>query len=510
MKEILFKSQTRSLNSAWNVHTEIMDGPSETPPSSNNPLTGYLQTLRRSKTSIPHGQLVCVSASPNITSTSALLRLAATVGPHIAVLQVHADIIDDWSGKTVRRLTYLAKVYGFLLWEGGRILNSQIGARGGVEFLSDEKIKRDVEMAKKRYTKGVVNVAGWAGLATSWIIPDESDGQRNGALIPTLRHAARETVASITRSVRTEITAGGDPDSVDQDDKDEEEEDDDDDDEVVENHESNNGSSEGLRPALPMRKESFIALTRTITQRSESSLSSRPSTAENGHDSPEHALNFEMIARPLRPPVLVRGLVLNLAPKFDTDYTTRYRRSCLNAARSNQDFVVGFLTDDSWLDPSKSENLLDSESDDDDDDDDDDSDSEDQEAGTSPLIFFSPLEIEHFGEVSQSIPSPTTTNSSNSGEPNRHSRNASDHVEQGTGAATPTPQINRDPSRNSDRGPDQSSLSARAISQAALLDRLVGRALEVKENNFALDSRRGRRRRRNPDILSIPVVTMTA
>lgn len=473
-----------------------MDGSSEELPASNNPLSAYLQTLRRCKASIPHGQLVCVSASPNITSTSALLRLAATVGPHIAVLQVHADIIDDWSGKTVRRLTYLAKVYGFLIWEGGRILNSQIGARGGVEFLSDEKTKRDVEMAKKRYTKGVVNVAGWAGLATSWMIPDEGDGQRNETLIPTLRQAARETVALITRPVRTEITAGGDPPSVEADDKDEEEDEDDDEDEAVENQEARNGLSDGLRPGLPMRKESFIALTRTITQRSESSLSSRPSTAENGHDNSESGMGFEMVARPLRPPVLVRGLILNLVPKYDSEYTIRYRRSSLNAARANQDFVVGFVTDDSWLDPAKSENLLDSEIDEAGDGNDRNSDSDDQEEGASPFVFFSPLEIEHFGEVSQSIPHRTTG-----------SRNISDNDDDpGAGAATPTPNINQETAQNLDRGAEQPSLSAQAISQAALLNRLIGRALEARENNISLDPRR----RRNPNILSIPVVTMTA
>ncbi|KAK2762221.1 hypothetical protein FQN54_001231 [Arachnomyces sp. PD_36] len=480
-----------------------MDGYLETPPASNNPLTGYLQTLRSCKTSLPHGQLVCVSASPNITSTSSLLRLAATVGPHIAVLQVHADIIDDWSAKTVRRLTYLAKVYGFLIWEGGRILNSQIGARGGVEYLSDEKNKRDVEMAKKRYTKGVVNVASWAGLATSWMIPDESDGQRNESLIPTLRQAARETVAMITRSVRTEITAGEDSHSAEANDRDEEDDDDDDDngEEAVDAHESNNGFSDGLRPALPMRKESFIALTRTITQRSESSLSSRPSTAENGHDHPDNGMGFEMIARPLRPPVLVRGLIINLVPNYGSEYTIRYRKSCLDAARSNQDFVVGFVTDDSWLDPAKSENLLDPEIDDVGGD--DDTESDESRESASPFIFFSPLEIEHFGEVSQSVPSARPAS-------NRGLRSVGDNDEDtGTGAETPTQSTHRETARNSDRGIDIPSLSARAISQAALLNRLVGRALEVRENNIALDSRR-RRRKRNPDILSIPVITMTA
>lgn len=377
-------------------------------------------------------------------------------------------------------------------------MNSQIAPRGGMEVLSDEKTQRDVEMAKKKYTKGVVNVASWAGLATSWLIPNEDDGQRHETLIPTLRQAARETVALITRSVRTEITAGADSHSADEDDEDEEEEEGNHEDAVVENQEPRNGSSDGLRPGLPMRKESFIALTRTITQRSESSLSSRPSTAENGHDQSDRGMSFEMVARPLRPPVLVRGLILNLVPKDDTDYTIRYRRRCLNIARANQDFVAGFISDDSWLEPAKTENLLDSEIDDDTEDDED-SNSEDLEEGTSPFVFFSPLEIEHFGEVSQSVPSPHTA-----------SRDGSDHDDDpGPGAATPTPNFNREAAINLDGGAEQHSLSARAVSQAALLNRLIGRALEARASNIAHDPRRPRRRR-NPDIISIPVVTMTA
>src|SRR5436189_1443062 len=103
--------------------------------TTTNPLTSYLQLLQRCKTSLPCGHLICVSASPSISTTASLLRLAYAVGPYIAVLQVHADIIDDWSLKTVRRLSHLAKRYGFLIWEGERVLNRQ-GRAGRSEILS--------------------------------------------------------------------------------------------------------------------------------------------------------------------------------------------------------------------------------------------------------------------------------------------------------------------------------------------------------------------------------------
>src|SRR5436190_16304539 len=131
--------------------------------TSANPLTSYLQLLQRCKTSLLCGQLLCVSASPSISTTASLLRLAYAVGPYIAVLQVHADIIDDWSLKTVRRLSHLARKYGFLIWEGERVLNRQRRPERS-KILSGEEIKRDIDMARKRYTKGVVSVAAWAGL----------------------------------------------------------------------------------------------------------------------------------------------------------------------------------------------------------------------------------------------------------------------------------------------------------------------------------------------------------
>jgi hypothetical protein len=139
---------------------------------------------------------------------SALLRLASAVGPFIAVLQVHADIIDDWSLRAAQRLTYLANKFCFLIWEGGRALNTQRRS-GRTQSMSDEEITRSIDMARKRYTKGVVSVAAWAGLASTWVIGPEQEGRGADRLIPILRRAAKERVALMTKSVQTEISAGG-------------------------------------------------------------------------------------------------------------------------------------------------------------------------------------------------------------------------------------------------------------------------------------------------------------
>lgn len=74
------------------------------------PLVRYLLHL----ISIKHSNL-CVSA--DVHSTSALLRLAEQVGDYICVLKTHADIIDDFSEKTVRGLQEISKEKRFLIFE---------------------------------------------------------------------------------------------------------------------------------------------------------------------------------------------------------------------------------------------------------------------------------------------------------------------------------------------------------------------------------------------------------
>jgi len=74
------------------------------------PLATYLlRLIHLKKTNL------CVSA--DVTTSNELLRLADEVGDHICVLKTHADIISDFSDKTVRGLTELAKRKKFLVFE---------------------------------------------------------------------------------------------------------------------------------------------------------------------------------------------------------------------------------------------------------------------------------------------------------------------------------------------------------------------------------------------------------
>lgn len=74
------------------------------------PLATYLlRLIHLKKTNL------CVSA--DVTTSGELLRVADEVGDHICVLKTHADIISDFSEKTVRGLTELAKRKKFLVFE---------------------------------------------------------------------------------------------------------------------------------------------------------------------------------------------------------------------------------------------------------------------------------------------------------------------------------------------------------------------------------------------------------
>ena len=73
-------------------------------------LTSYLLQL----ISIKRSNL-CVSA--DVHTSSALLRLAEDIGDYICVLKTHADIIDDFSDHTIKRLIEVSRRKNFLLFE---------------------------------------------------------------------------------------------------------------------------------------------------------------------------------------------------------------------------------------------------------------------------------------------------------------------------------------------------------------------------------------------------------
>ncbi|KAL0109679.1 hypothetical protein PUN28_014601 [Cardiocondyla obscurior] len=105
-----------------------------------NPLASKLLELMDSKQTN-----LCVAA--DLTETDVILDLANAAGPHIAVLKVHVDIIENFNNKFILRLKELAKQHKFLLME-----DRKFGDIGNTVSL--------------QYTGGLYKIAEWADLIT--------------------------------------------------------------------------------------------------------------------------------------------------------------------------------------------------------------------------------------------------------------------------------------------------------------------------------------------------------
>ena len=98
-------------------------------------LTSYLLQL----ISIKQSNL-CVSA--DVHTSSALLRLAEDVGEYICVLKTHADIIDDFSDQTIKRLIEVSRRKNFLLFE-----DRKFGDIGSMSRLAISRSLGSIELA---------------------------------------------------------------------------------------------------------------------------------------------------------------------------------------------------------------------------------------------------------------------------------------------------------------------------------------------------------------------------
>ncbi|OAX81770.1 hypothetical protein ACJ72_03882 [Emergomyces africanus] len=474
--------------------------------ASVNSIASYLRLLRRCKTTLPYGHLICVSASPNISTMAALLRLARAVGPFIAVLQVHADIIDDWSQDAARRLSCVAKKHGFLIWEGGRVLNVQKGAWSH-QGMSSEEIRRDIDLARKRYTKGVVSVAAWAGMVSTWLFGPEEQSKGGDRLVPTLRRAAREAVAVLKKSVRTEISGGV------------EDRDASDDDEAIscdgvydEDNEdlNNNGDRLGddLCTMFPSpRKGSVISLTQTITQHTELSTS-LPSieagTACSDDEGHSNGGNTSTSLPPYPPPPLhARGLVLCLPSTDDPSFRHEYKQASIAVAEAHSDFVVGFVSNESWIEASHTCTITNSQFNSHDAHSEDEDDADGQGAEDPSYVLFAPLESDHIlFPGSESIAAPEMDKVT---EANADSVQVYFNVNDDEATEEPSERSSNFPLSSA----FQASTSEVQHRQINTLHQLIGRAIAIRNAKCSADLQQNSRED-NPKILCIPIISMNA
>lgn len=291
-----------------------------------NPILDYIQKLPLTKQTLPFGQPVCVATSHRIKNTAQLIQLAAELGPYIALLQVHVDNIEDWGQDTIDQLTYQAKKHAFILWEGSRILNSTVNMMGRGAAHHDASLAL-ADSINIKYTNGLMKTAQWAGMAICFAAGVPYDQQDNDLLLPSLRKAARQAVATTTKTIQTEISVQEcDPNTIPEEEQ------------APYSPPTTNGwhefSSENVGYAL--RKSSTISVTESITV--------KPDVQPDDGVAP--------------PPLLARGMTLYLPSSRHSAFTPEYRQCTLAAACANSDFVVGFTTTEPFFPNYRGNTLL--------------------------------------------------------------------------------------------------------------------------------------------------------
>jgi orotidine 5'-phosphate decarboxylase subfamily 1 len=112
---------------------------------SSHPLAKRLFSLMQKKQSN-------LSVACDVTSVKELLKVAKDVGPHIAILKTHVDILDDFSIEAMVELKGLAKEYEFLLFE-------------------DRKFADIGNTVFHQYARGMYRISQWADVINAHILP---------------------------------------------------------------------------------------------------------------------------------------------------------------------------------------------------------------------------------------------------------------------------------------------------------------------------------------------------
>ncbi|KAB8215504.1 humps family-domain-containing protein [Aspergillus novoparasiticus] len=95
-----------------------------------------------------------VTVSADVTTTKELLDLADRLGPYIAVIKTHIDILSDFSEETIIGLKALAEKHNFLIFEDRKFID--IG-----------------NTVQKQYHGGTLRISEWAHIINCSILPGE-------------------------------------------------------------------------------------------------------------------------------------------------------------------------------------------------------------------------------------------------------------------------------------------------------------------------------------------------
>jgi uridine monophosphate synthetase len=285
---------------------------------STHPLSKYLLRLMDLKQSN-----LCLSA--DVSTAQQLLSLASACGPSIVLLKTHYDLISNWdyspSTGTAARLQALARKHGFLIFE-------------------DRKFGDIGNTVQLQYTEGTARIVEWAHITNVNMVPGK-------ASVDALAQAARRWRERKRFEVRTEIGVGTPrPESLDSD----LEEDDVQKDmyEVkpptpVTSDPSSTGQLQlgGGSGAQNGRKASIVSIT-TVSQHFEPANSPRTYSSTSlplAEDKTEPEIFPGIEEAPLERGLLILAQMSSKGHFMNAEYTS----ACIEAARENKDFVIGFV-----------------------------------------------------------------------------------------------------------------------------------------------------------------------
>ena len=115
---------------------------------------------RYMQTAVEKQSLICFAA--DLQTIESVRETVESIGPYIACLKLHVDIVEDWNPDGWKDVCDLAKSLDVLIWE-------------------DRKFA-DIGRVSRQQMGGVVDIRSWADLVTSQLIsgPDVVDGLQSG------------------------------------------------------------------------------------------------------------------------------------------------------------------------------------------------------------------------------------------------------------------------------------------------------------------------------------------
>ena len=139
--------------------------------------------------------LVCLAADRN--TMSGLFELLEQVGPHIAALKTHVDLIDDWSAEGWAKFCATAEEHNLLIFE-------------------DRKFA-DIGNISRSQMAGIYDIRSWSNIVTAHLIsgPDIVDGLqaawhdvgRDGGVLLLAQMSSRGNL--LTTDYRDSVVAKG-------------------------------------------------------------------------------------------------------------------------------------------------------------------------------------------------------------------------------------------------------------------------------------------------------------